>query len=118
MCTATKPLSRPAAVLRNASSGATVRTSIGNGTAKPRCSIIANTLRTACGVCSRGSAYSISVKRTRRGLAKICAELSTRSLLPARRVISRLSCGMRPGMRRPSRQSRPNAWLVSSTSLT
>ena len=31
MCTATKPLSRPPAVLRNASSGATVLTSIGNG---------------------------------------------------------------------------------------
>ena len=79
MCTATKPLSRPAAVLRKASSGATVRTSIGNGTAKPRCSIISSTRRTACGVCSRGSAYSISVKRTRRGLAKIAAERSTRS---------------------------------------
>ena len=34
MWTATKPLSRPAAVLSSASSGATVRTSIGNGTAK------------------------------------------------------------------------------------
>ena len=34
MWTATKPLSRPAAVLIRASSAATVRTSIGNGTAK------------------------------------------------------------------------------------
>ena len=67
MCTATKPLSRPAAVLSSASSGATVRTSIGNGTAKPRCSIISSTRRTASGVRSRGSAYSISVKRTSRG---------------------------------------------------
>ena len=38
---------------------------------------------TASGVRSRGSAYSISVKRTSRGLAKIDAERSTRTELPA-----------------------------------
>ena len=117
MCTATNPLSRPAAVLSSASSGATVRTSIGNGTAKPRRSIISSTRRTAATVCSRGSAYSISVKRTRRGLAKISAERSTRSLLPASLVTKRLICGIRDGSRRPARHASPNAWFVSSTSF-
>src|SRR6185437_4109614 len=117
MCTATKPLSRPAAVLSIASSRATVRTSIGKGTRKPSRGISSRIAATASAVRSRGSAYSISVKRTRRGLVKIEAERSTRTDRPASRVTSRFSCGILAGKRRPRRQSEPKAWLVSSTSL-
>src|SRR2546421_201380 len=118
MCTATKPLSRPAAVLTSASSAATVLTSIGNGTAKPRCSISSSTPRTAVTVCSRGIAYSISVKRTRRGLANMSADRSTLSERPARRVTLRFSRGIACGRTRPARQNSPNAWLLSTMSLT
>jgi hypothetical protein len=109
MCTATYPLSRSLAVLRRASSAATVRTSSGNGTAKPRCGIIDSTLLTASVVRSRASAYSISVKRTSRGVAKIDAELSSRSELPASRVTSRFSRGISRGRARPVRHASSNA---------
>jgi hypothetical protein len=109
MCTATKALSRPAAVLSIASSAATVRTSIGNGTLKPSRVISSIKAATASGVRARGSAYSISVKRTRRGLAKIEAERSTRVELPASLVTSLFSCGIRLGKRRPVRHRAPKA---------
>ena len=65
---------------------------------------------------SRGSAYSISVKRTSRGEAKMRSLRSTRSLRPPSRVTVRLSCGIRRGSARPARQKAWKAWLVSRTS--
>ncbi len=49
-----------------------------------------------------GRAYSISVKRTRRGLAKIAPELSSRSERPASLVTARFSRGISRGTRLPS----------------
>ena len=80
---------------------ATKRTSIGKLTWKPCASISSRTPRTAAAACSRGSAYSISVKRTRRGLANTRSERSTRVCEPATRDTSRLSRGIWRGKRRP-----------------
>ena len=117
MCTATKPLSRPAAVLSIASSAATVRTSIGNGTAKPSRSIISSTRRDGLRrVLARQRVLHLGeAHEPRAGEDRVRAFDALER--PASRVTSRLICGIRAGKRRPARQNAPKAWLVSRTSL-
>ena len=75
--------------------------------------------RSASAAAARGRAYSISVKRTSRGLAKIRSERSTRTPVPATRAASAVErAGSRAAPLRPSRQSASNARLPSSTSST
>src|SRR2546421_513115 len=85
VCTATYAVSRSWAGLSRASSPATKRSSIGKLTWKPPESTRSRTPRTAVAACARGMAYSISVKRTSRGLAKTRSERSTRGWDPATR---------------------------------
>src|SRR4051812_12140949 len=74
--------------------------------------------RTASTACSRGSAYSISSKRTSRGLAKTSNESATRSRCDALRPASRLSAGIVLGARRATRLRSPNTRLSSTTACS
>jgi hypothetical protein len=97
------------------SSGATKRTSMGKLTIVPVRSIHALTARTASGPASRGTAYSISEKRTYRGLANTLKLWSTYSTRPLDGS-ARASRGTRAGRRRPIRLIAPKATFDSSTS--
>ena len=108
-------VSRPWAGESSASSAATKRSSTGNGTGWR--SRISRAPRTASAACSRGIAYSISVKRTSRGLAKMRCDQSTRSRPRGGRAAKRLMRGIARGKRAPGAAERSNAWLSSSTSL-
>src|SRR5215210_7083802 len=117
-CTAMYAVERSWAVDSSASSAATTRSSIGKPIGSRRRSIRESTRSSASAACSRGIAYSISVKRTSRVLAYtrlLASRCSERPISPARR---RLSRGMRPGKRRPSRQKRPSTAFSSTTSWT
>ena len=74
--------------------------------------------RTASAATGRGKAYSISVKRTRRGEAKMRSERSTRALVPDRRVTRRLSDGIARGNARPMTHASWKARLASRMSST
>ena len=79
---------------------ATKRTSNGKPTARrPALHDVAH--RAQRGTPRAGSAYSISVNRTRRGLAKIRSQRSTRVALPAARATARLMRGIACGTRAP-----------------
>ena len=67
---------------------------------------------------ARGSAYSISSKRTSRGEAKMACDQSTRSRREATEAAKRLRRGISRGRARASRLTAWNARLSSSTSLT
>ena len=91
-CTATYAVSRPCAGESSASSPAEKRSSIGNETGwRAR---ISRHARTASAARARGSAYSISSKRTSRGLAKTSKDSATRSRFEAARPATRLMAGI------------------------
>src|SRR3954447_21405427 len=115
-CTATKALSRPWAGESSASSPALKRSSTGNETGWR--SRIPRAARTASAARSRGTAYSISSKRTRRGEANTEYDQPTRSRRLATEDARRLRRGMAAGTRRASRLTAWKARLSSSTSFT
>ena len=68
--------------------------------------------RIASAACSRGSAYSISSKRTSRGLAKTSKDSATRSRCEAPRPASRLRLGIACGARRADAVEQPEHVVV------
>ena len=108
MCTATKPLSRPAAVLSSASSAATVRTSIGNGTAKPSRSISSSTAAHGLGgALARQRVLHLGEAHEPRAGEDRGRAVHRASSCPASRVTSRLSCGIRRGSAAPGAAEQP-----------
>ena len=90
-CTAMYAVGRSWAVDSIASSGAVTRSSIGKPIGRRRRSISASTRSSASAACSRGIAYSISVKRTSRVLAYtrlLASRCSERPISPASRRLS------------------------------
>ena len=69
--TAIHPFARPAPVDNGMSSAADTRTSIGNSGGNESVPVRSRTRLTASGIASTGMPYSISTKRTRRGLQKM-----------------------------------------------
>src|SRR5690606_30026719 len=101
--TATYAVSRPYAVESHTSSAAAKRTSTGNWTAAPgRLSTHARSSASTAGSAARGTAYSLSTKRTRRLVAKTRQETSSYSRRDSTRVASRLSPGTHAGRSRPA----------------
>ena len=98
------------------SSAAVKRSSIGNETGWR--SSTSRAARTASTASARGTAYSISSKRTSRWEAKIACDQSTRSRLDATAEAKRFRRGIVPGKRRATSLTARKAWLSMSVSLT
>src|SRR5215210_1425819 len=117
-CTATYAVSRPWAVESMASSPADTRSSMGKPTRRRLRSIVSMTRRNASRPASRGSAYSISVKRTWRRFAYTRWLASVRSSRPASLTSARLSAGISAGARLPRPKAAASSRFSSSTSRT
>lgn len=111
-------LSRPEAVERAMSSAGAVRTSTGKLIRSGERSTIAFTSRSASTAASRGSAYSISTKRTRRGLVKTLYGMSVYVRADRARLESLAIEGMVAGTARPSEQATWKIPLERSSSST
>ena len=101
-----------------ASSPRTTRISIGKAIGSARRSIVSSTRRSASGPCSRGIAYSISVKRTSRRVAYTRWLRSTFTDAPMPLISVRFSFGIARGSRPVTAPSTASAPFSTSRSCT
>ena len=112
-CTAIQPDCRPNAVDSGMSSPEDTRTSIGNRIGVGRVAANVRTARTASARCSTGRPYSISTKRTRRGLQNTLSLRSTRSRSPAADVTTLASRRHRAGEPATDAADEPEAEVLA-----